>query len=244
MRYYTTNWLFMISFIFLFYAILLIAQKYGLPIFFDIAVSLFFAIVFPIGFAHARRQVRLSRIYAAEVFRNTFEGSLSSNTYFEFLRRKYFLNIPLGETGNDIAKPRSKYLSLHLSDWLLIGSALPLAILFAAGFFLLLLPVRDLVYLLDGPVSSNMAGTAPVSDANSLENAVVVGKLAFVGAFLYCSRLFIKSLVAYDLSALTLLRAVVHMLFAVMIAVMIWKNCTRFGAAEGRYFAGAKYSDK
>jgi hypothetical protein len=224
MKYYTVNWLVMLSFIFVFYAILLMAQKYGLPIFFDIAVSLFFAIVFPFGFVHARRQVRLSRLHTAEVFRKTYEGSLSSNTYFEFLKRKYFLNNPASGPETGTVKPNSKYLSLPLADWLMLGAALPLSLLLAAGFFLLLLPVKELVYLFDGLGGNMSAGTdAQLNEPNSLEGAIILGKIAFVGAFLYCLRLFIKSLVAFDLSALTLLRGSAHLLFAVMLAVMIWR---------------------
>jgi hypothetical protein len=203
--------------------IALIVQKYAFTAFLNIAVSLFFSLLVPVGFVLARRQVRLSRIHAAEVFRNTFESSLSSNTYFEFLVRKYFDNVPDSAVAS-VPKPGLKLPSISRSDWLLLGSSIPFIFLTAFGFLALFMPYDALANLFYGSTDNVIPRSFFSSpEQNSYEIAITLGSLSFISAFLYSLRLFLKALIAFDLSAITMLRAFAHTFFAMMLAVMIWR---------------------
>lgn len=56
------------------------------------------------------------------------------------------------------------------------------------------------------------------------ENAITIASIAFAGAFLYSLRLFLRALLAFDFSAATFLRAFVHTIFAIMLAVVIGRT--------------------
>ncbi len=203
-------------------AIVSIIENHTVRICGDLAISLFFSILIPVAFLIARNKVRSSRIHAAEVFRHTFEGSLSSNTYFEFIERKYYSGIAAPGTAASAVRPHP---AIGISGWLLLGASLPFIMFTAAGVFFLLLPSHEQVGIvadsLGGSTSSPVGAT--ITPSKYCENSIAIGSLAFAGAYLYSVRLFFKSLVAHSPFAIALLRAFAHMLFAVMLAVMIWR---------------------
>jgi hypothetical protein len=204
--------------------VVLIAQKYAFATFLNIAVSLFFSLLVPVGFVLARRQVRLSRIHAAEVFRTSFESSLSSNTYFDFLARKYFDSVPASPVTAAIPGLGTKFPLIGQSDWLLLGSSIPFIFLTAFGFLTLLMPYEALANLFYGSTGNIIPKSFfSTPENNSYEIVITLGSLTFISAFLYSLRLFLKALIAFDLSAITMLRAFAHTFFAIMLAVMIWR---------------------
>ncbi len=201
--------------------IMLIILKYSPPIYVDIAVSLFFSVLIPAAFLVARNHVRNNRIHAAEVFCRTFDGSLSSNIFFEFIERKYCSGnaAPSVAGGSNV-----KYSGADIPGWLLLGACLPFMMFTAAGVFILLLPATESAQLLSNALGTSVssAGEHGVSDLKDYENTIAIASLAFASSFLYSVRLFLRSLAAYGPFAIVLLRAFAHMLFAVMLAVMIW----------------------
>lgn len=206
-------------------AIMLTFQKYALPIYADIAVSVFFSVLIPGAFLLARNQIRLDRIHAAQVFRHTYEGSLSSNIYFEFIERKYCAGIATPPLPERRVQPSGANPFNSLSGWLLLGASLPFILFTAAGVSILLLPAQEAAKLFDDIVRGDSSGMPAIglTASKDYENNIAIASLAFAGAFLYSLRLFFKSLVAYSPFAVTFLRAFAHMLFAVMLAVMIWR---------------------
>ena len=75
------------------------------------------------------------------------------------------------------------------------------------------------------------------------ENAITIASIAFAGAFLYCLRLFLKALLAFDFSAVTFLRAFVHALFAIMLAVVIGRTAPDLRSIDGAMSQSAMAQD-
>ena len=202
-------------------ATVLVIFKYSSDSYGKLAASFFFAALIPIAFLLARRQTREDRIHAAEVFRRTYDGSLSSSVYFEFFERKYY---PGNGASNPAAegRPRGKYPFPDISGWLLLGASLPFVIFTGAGVFALLMPAGELTGLARDSLGISLDG-AGANASKHYENALAIASLAFVSAYLFSLRSLFKTLVAYEPFAIAFLRAFAHMLFAVLLAVMLWR---------------------
>ncbi len=222
MRYYAGNVVIALLSTLFSILILLAVAKYASPVYGKLAGSLFFSVLIPVTFLLARSQTRRDRIHAAEVFRRTFEGSLSSSVYFEFFERKYRPGIEAPNAAAVDVRSRSIYPFPGISGWHLSGASFPFIIFTTAGVFILLSPAGELAQLLSDALGVSPGGT-DASVSKDYENALALASLAFVSAYLYSLRLLFKSLVAYESFAIAFLRAFAHMLFAVMLAVMIWR---------------------
>ncbi len=203
-------------------AIVLIAQKYPLPIYFGIIVSLFFSVAIPIAFLAARSQIRDERLHAAQVFRQTYGPCLSSNVFFEFIERKYSSGISRPAGGLAAAETGGKIPLAGMAGWLLAGAGLPFILFTAGGIVFLLLPAQEQVRLLGDSLGLS-AASETLTQSKYYENSITIASLAFVSAFLYSLRIFFKSLASHSPFATAFLRAFAHMLFAVMLAIMIWR---------------------
>ncbi len=209
----------------LFLAFWLVLQQHPSSIDLAVCLGLFFAVLVPGIFMIVRHQMRINRIRAAELFRQNFDPGAKFDLHFEFLTRKYSALVPA--TGQAIKPDNAApdYPFTTPQDWFLLAASIPFTLFTAAGIFVLFLPADELPKLLGGSLGSNILSVGGLSEpsAKDYENAVTIASLAFAGAFLYCLRLFLKSLLAFDLSAITFLRAFAHMLFATMLAVVIWR---------------------
>ena len=203
-------------------AIVLIAQKYSLPIYFGIILSLFFSVAIPIAFLAARSQICDERVHTAQVFRQTYGPSLSSSVFFEFIERKYSPGIS-GPAGGPAAREGGgKNPRAGMAGWLLAGASLPFILFTAGGIFFLLLPAQEQVRLLGDSLGLS-AGSETLTHSKYYENSITIASLAFVSAFLYSLRIFFRALASHSPFAITFLRAFAHMLFAVMLAIMLWR---------------------
>ena len=107
----------------------------------------------------------------------------------------------------------------------MLAAAIPFMLLTASGIFMSFFPAAQLPSLLGGTLGANILSVGGLSAAGpkDYENAITIASLAFAGAFLYCLRLFFKSLLAFDLSSMTFFRAFLHMLFAILLAAVLWR---------------------
>lgn len=222
MRYYSGNVAIPLLSALISVVIMLAFFEYASTIYAKLAASLFFSVLIPAAFLLARSQIRRDRIHAADVFRRIFDGSLSSSVYFEFFDRKYRPGIEAPNAAALDVRSGGKYRFPRISAWLLSGASFPFIIFTTAGVFVLLTPAGELTKLLSGALGISPSGT-DASVSKDYENALAIASLAFVSAYLYSLRLLFKSLIAYELFAIAFLRAFAHMLFAVMLAVMIWR---------------------
>jgi hypothetical protein len=203
--------------------ILIILKEIG-SIYGDIATSIFFSILIPVAFLLTRSQIRDDRIHTAEVFCGTFEGALSSNSYFEFIQRKYYSSIFNPDSAEATPRYRGAPFT-HRADWFLLGSSLPFVIFTAIGILIIVIPAQDIARFISiyiGKTDSGETGSV-TSFQKDYENMITLASLAFASSFLYSLRLFFKSLAAYSPVPAVILRAFAHMLFSVMLAVMIWR---------------------
>jgi hypothetical protein len=205
------------------FGILLVVHKYAIATFMATSVSVFFSLAVPFGFVLARRQIKLRRVHAANVFRDTYDSFLSSKIYFEFLARKYFDNSGV-ETVPAPAKPIRYLSALSRSELLIFGASIPFVTLTGFGFLSIFMPFKELYVLFYAGIGDdNYSSFISETGRNNFDIAVTLGCLAFASSFLYSLRLLLRALIAYELSAITMLRAFAHMFFAIMLAVLIWK---------------------
>lgn len=204
------------------FALALSAHGYPAADIAGLCFSLFFAVLTPVIVLIVRHQIRLNRLYVAEVFRSTFEPRLKSAVLIEFIRRKYLGDIPGAESTLPPARNLPRYPFTISSDWSLLIAGVPFIIFAAAGIFILLCPAGQVLRLLNG-FSVPGAGDLSEPALRDYENAVTIASFAFASAFLYSLRLFVRALVAFDLSAITFLRAFAHMLLATALALILWR---------------------
>ncbi len=186
-------------------------------------LGLFFSVLVPAVFLVVRHQMRIGRVEAAVLLRKNFGPAPAIDLHFEFLSRKYSHYLPDLSSKSGEGAPRPRFPTAQ--DWFLIAASIPFVLIAASGFFILFLPAAELPQLLGGSLGSNILSVGGLSGAGpkDYENAVTIASLAFAGSFLYCLRLLLKSLIAFDLSAVTFLRAFAHVLFATMLAAVIWR---------------------
>lgn len=201
------------------------------------AACLLLSAITPFSIIAIRTQVRLTRVRMIELFARLFnvptEGRDGGIVSFEFVRGKYFVDLPsrLRSLG-DAKVPRFPML-LH-ADWMLLFCALPYMVFSAFGIFLLFAP--EAFYAATGPVGSwlkpsllAVGGADPAVMTNPAQremlhqNILLVAALAFAGAYFYTLRLFLRAVVTFDLSPITFLRAFAHMVLSVIMAVVLYR---------------------
>src|SRR5258706_4337929 len=130
------------------FALALSAHGYPAADIAGLCFGLVFAVLTPVIVLIIRHQIRLNRLYVAEVFRSTFEPRLKSAVLIEFIRRKYLGDIP-GAESTLPATNLPRYPFTLSSDWSLLIAGVPFIILTAAGIFILLCPAGQVLRLLN-----------------------------------------------------------------------------------------------
>ncbi|KAI96364.1 hypothetical protein T281_00840 [Rhodomicrobium udaipurense JA643] len=209
-------------------ALWLVIQQHPVPVSLALILGLFFALLLPAVFMIVRHQTRLDRLRTAGLIRETLHPGPRTDLYFEFLKRKYVTREDDEAQASQAAPAHAvpaPYPFTTLHDWLIALACLPFVLFTAAGFFVLFLPAGQLPDILGGSLGANVFSIGGLSapSPKDYENVVTIASLAFAGAYLYSVRLFIKSLISFDFSVITPLRAFFHILFAVMLAVVIWR---------------------
>lgn len=207
--------------------------------------ALFFAVVTPATIIAIRHQVRRERVKQIELFAESFDfgtsdtKAASSNTgsipnaSFEFVRAKYFADLDTRESyGRRSVDDIPRFPMMLQADWMLLLCAVPYMILVGFGLFLLFVPVSAFAPA-DGALSdvylpSLMAvggiELLSVEDVHALHiNVLTVTAFAFGGAYLFTLRLFLRAVTVFDLSAVTFLRAFVHILINVATVVVLYR---------------------
>jgi hypothetical protein len=219
--------------------------------------SVFLAFVTPIAIIMIRHEVRLSRIKLIEVFADTFNFAQPSqqaglaqiidpksaqNVSFEFVKGKYFADLDVSPNKADVVVPR--FPMLIRSDWMMVVCAVPFMVIVWFGSFILFAPLIEVLKI--GPSAAvgswlwpNML-TLGGADINTIRdpaqfelqhvNVLTVMILAFAGGYFFSLRLLLRAVAVFDLSPVTFLRCFVHILLAMLLAVVIYRV---FPSGEG-----------
>ncbi len=209
-----------------------------------LCLCLFFSVLVPAVVLAVRHEIWIARVRAAELFRKDFPPGPGINSHFEFVRSKYFYDPSDREAKPLKFNPEMRFPSSQ--DWLLLASSIPFIFLTASMTFILFLPSQELPQLLGGTLGASVLSVGGLSEAGpkDYENAITIASIAFAGAFLYCLRLFLRSLLAFDFNAATFLRTFIHALFAIMLAVVIGRTAPDIRSIDGAVSQSAMAQDR
>lgn len=200
--------------------------------------AVFLAVFTPVAIIANRAQVRQIRIELIDLFARTFHlkphnGDNDELVSFEFVRGKYFVDLPKSVRDGDLSQvPRFPFL-LH-SDWMLLFCAAPYMVFSGFGMFVLFAGI-DLIGT-GGSVATWLkpsilaVGGNPAADSSNAAwanayhlNLLTVAGFAFAGSYFFTIRLFLRAVTCFDLTPLTFLRAFSHMIMAVILVVVIYR---------------------
>lgn len=198
----------------------------------------FLAVMVPVAIIVIRAQVRYNRIELIDLFARTFDlpphskfgGNLIS---FEFVRGKYYGDLPDAARNGDLTKvPRFPF--QVLSDWMLLFCGIPFIVFSGFGMFIIfghpsLFSTGGTVeawlkpsLLAVGGLPSNLLSVPAMIDAYHT-NVLTLAAVAFAGSYFFSIRLFLRAVVAFDLSPVTFLRAFLHMVLSVVLVVVAYR---------------------
>lgn len=200
--------------------------------------ALFLAVITPFAIISIRTQVRYTRVRLIDLFAENFglkpaDRKGEALVSFEFVRGKYFIDLPKATPMSSAAMiPRFPML-LH-ADWMLLFCAVPYMVFSTFGLFVLLSPLE--FHGLNGPIadwfrpSLLAVGGVPASVASDSValvayqvNVQTVAAMAFAGGYFFTLRLFLRAVVMFDLSTVTFLRAFAHMVLAATLAIALYR---------------------
>jgi hypothetical protein len=204
------------------------------------------AMLVPVMLVAIRHEVRLRRIRMIEALNDNLNFDKDAATgrqrdrsvaSFEFVKAKYTVDLdppPRGCAVTPVQLRRLKFddegvleryiAGLHWwelrSNWAILRAAVPYVLLCAVGFCavaLLFLKPAEVVACLDAACPQ---GRRLVLETGSRQFHVFVA--AFCGAFLFTVRLFVKAIAVFDLSAVTVSRAALHILLNTIVATLAY----------------------
>lgn len=200
--------------------------------------ALFLSVITPFAIIAIRTQVRYSRVRLIDLFAENFNLPPATRgakglVSFEFVRGKYFIDLPNATPMSPAAMiPRFPML-LH-ADWMLLFCAVPYMVFSSFGLFVLLSPLQ--FHGLAGPVADWLrpsllaVGGVPAAIAGNEAalaayhvNVLTVAGMTFAGAYFFTLRLFLRAVVMFDLSTVTFLRAFAHMVLSATLAIAIYR---------------------
>lgn len=219
---------------------------------FAIWASVFMAVVTPVAVIMIRHEVRLSRIKLIELFADTFNFAAPSqqagpvqlvdprgaqNVSFEFVKGKYFADLDLPPNQSPTAAAVPKFPMLIRSDWLMLICAIPFIVIAWFGAFILFAPLIEVMrigkefavgsWLWPSMLALGGSDNRTLQDVVQFEaqhvNVLTVAMLAFAGGYFFSLRLLLRAVAVFDLSPITFLRCFVHILLAMLLAVVIYR---------------------
>jgi hypothetical protein len=229
---------------------------------FAIWASVFLAFVMPIAVIFIRHEVRLSRIKLIDLFAGTFnfaqpfeqKGPVrfldprgGQNVSFEFVKGKYYADLDLPAARQNV-EDVPHFPMLIRSDWMILICAIPFMVIAWFGSFILLAPLVEIWKIGNGslvggwlwPSLLALGGSNSLALADGEQfamqhvNVLTVAVLAFSGAYFFSLRILLRAVAVFDLSPITFLRCFLHVLMAMLLAVVIYRV---FPSGEG--FANA-----
>ena len=211
------------------------------PIPFSIALLL--AVMTPVLVIAVRHSIRLTRIRAIDAFNRVFENDDvdekgKHGPSFEFVRAKY--SSDLDECPEGVS--RHKLRDLDLSDdkvdaylsglkwWqlrsnrALLWVSMPYMLLCFYGFLVAFYPyVAAPGYVRLDELIAPVPYMAARDAAGPLDHTIAIAAFCFVGAYLFSVRLFLRAVNVFDFSAITILRAMLHIAMSVLGGVALFR---------------------
>lgn len=218
------------------------------------AAAVFLALITPFTIITIRHQLRRERAKHIVLFDQSFnftsdddQSGRKPNTSFEFVRAKYFADLegsqPYGK--RDIAEIPRFPMMLH-ADWMLMACALPYMVFSAFGILILFAPVATFApggelapWFLPSILSvGGMSQLSPEALHMLQVNVLTVAAMATAGSYFFTLRLFLRAVTSFDLSPITFLRAFMHMVLSVTLAIVLYRVLPSWAAITA-LFSGA-----
>jgi hypothetical protein len=194
----------------------------------------------PVCIIALRHQVRVTRVRLIKLFADNFAMSEKKNASFEFVRGKYYVDLPVADASSSESPPLPRYPFSIGADWLLLISAIPMMAFATAGIFVLLAPYDAFgagkpigKYLMPSLLAlGGLDFSKPVFQGGNIEKyyhreVLTIASLAFAGAYIYALKLLLRAVSTFDLNSVTFLRCFTHMVLATLLATVIWRFCTQ-----------------
>ena len=199
-------------------------------------IALVIALLGPLLIFAARNEVRLRRLRQIQDFyvnfssekgsaSNTAASRLGTNPSFEFVRSKYTADLVFPEKDKFDALPEADKLRQFISlaakgrvtfAYRLFLSSLGFVLLSYIGFHIFISAICcGLQISVQCPVPGLVGG-----DTSS--KLIVIGSLAFIGAYISSARTLLARLAVFDLSSTTFLRITIESLASVLFAAILF----------------------
>ncbi|WP_430257178.1 hypothetical protein [Neorhizobium sp. IRS_2294] len=201
-------------------------------------IALVIALLGPLLIFAARNEVRLRRLRQIQDFHTNFgtdknkkdgtgntQSPLDTNPSFEFVRSKYTADLVLPEQEKFDKLPEAEKLRQFISlaakgrvtfAYRLFLSSLGFVLLSYVGFHIFISAICcGLQISVQCPVPGLIAG-------DNSSKLIVIGSLAFVGAYISSARALLARLAVFDLSSTTFLRITIESLASVLFAAILF----------------------
>lgn len=201
------------------------------------------AAVAPIVLIAIRHEIRIRRIRLIDALERPFRGPQPSKPgggtkafrpSIEFVKAKYAVDLDPPLNGPSAADFRDLNLQnpdverflrgLHWwqirSNWTLLLAALPYLVICAVGFYLVLGLGAAIVFA-DHCAAFDLSCLDPEGSAGITPFMLVLAA-AFLGAYAFSLRILIRAVVVFDLSAITMFRAAMHIALNVPVAFLLY----------------------
>ncbi len=207
-----------------------------------LAAAIFAALVAPIVLIAIRHEIRVRRIRLIESLERPFrdsplktsEGGKALRPSIEFVKAKYAvdldppLHVPNAADFRDLNLQNpdvERFLrGLHWwqvrSNWTLLLAALPYVVICAVGFHLVL-GLGAAILFPSGCAPSGLR-CPEVGGSRGITPFILVLATAFLGAYAFSLRILIRAVVVFDLSAITMFRAAMHLALNVPVACLLY----------------------
>jgi hypothetical protein len=167
---------------------------------------------------------------------------LNRSPSFEFLKSKY--SVDLDYYPKDVDRQKLRDLKLDdpaVEDYInnvrwyrlrsnrrILFASIPYVLLCMFGFYLALAPLAGadgsaLRKLVDPVVFTSGGLDAGFDLDRQFEHVATIAAIAFIGAYLYTLRFFIRAVSVFDLSAITFIRAASHVVMTFALVIVVWR---------------------
>ena len=165
------------------------------------------------------------------------DSTSKQNVSFEFVKGKYFADLDMPRHHQHTAANVPRFPMMIRSDWLMLVCAIPFMVIAWFGSFILFAPLIEVFrigkdfgvgsWLWPSMLALGGADINTIRDPAQFEaqhvNVLTVAMLAFAGGYFFSLRLLLRAVAVFDLSPITFLRCFVHILLAMLLAVVIYR---------------------
>ncbi|MDP3320057.1 MAG: hypothetical protein Q8S58_13090, partial [Bosea sp. (in: a-proteobacteria)] len=165
------------------------------------------------------------------------DANSKQNVSFEFVKGKYFADLDIPRRHQQSAANVPRFPMMIRSDWLMLVCAIPFMVIAWFGSFILFAPLIEVSrigrdfgvgsWLWPSMLALGGSDINTIRDPAQFEaqhiNVLTVAMLAFAGGYFFSLRLLLRAVAVFDLSPITFLRCFVHILLAMLLAVVIYR---------------------